>query len=263
MKLNIVPAKVGLQWVKLGIKTFLKQPLALAGLFVMFFAAMSVLSLLPLIGGLMALVLLPASTLGLMAATKEASKGKFPMPTILITAFRTSQQQIKAMLILGAVYALGFLLIMGVSTLFDGGKFARLALMGGTLTRETVMEPDFQSAAWASLGLNIPLSMLFWHAPALVHWYGVAPMKSLFFSFVACIRNFGSYALFSLGWIGVFMGLVFAVTAVTTLTGGPTAASAAMFPTILLIGAMFFTSIYFTFESTFQLDDKTPSGNTP
>ena len=33
VKLNIVPARTGLQWVKLGIRTFLRQPLALAGLF--------------------------------------------------------------------------------------------------------------------------------------------------------------------------------------------------------------------------------------
>jgi len=33
MKLNIVPARTGITWVKLGIQTFFKQPLALAGLF--------------------------------------------------------------------------------------------------------------------------------------------------------------------------------------------------------------------------------------
>ena len=31
MKLNIVPARTGLLWVKLGVRTFVKQPLALAG----------------------------------------------------------------------------------------------------------------------------------------------------------------------------------------------------------------------------------------
>ena len=31
MKLNIVPARTGLQWVKAGIRTFLQQPMALPG----------------------------------------------------------------------------------------------------------------------------------------------------------------------------------------------------------------------------------------
>ena len=252
MKLNIVPASMGFQWVKLGIKTFFKQPLALAGLFFMFMAAMSVLSMVPIIGNLVALGLLPAATLGLMAATKEATKGKFPMPSILITAFRASQQQIKAMLILGAVYAVGFLVVMGFSALFDGGKFAQLYLVGGSLTRETVMTPDFQSAMWASMALYLPLSMLFWHAPALVHWHQLPPQKSLFFSFTACARNFGAYVVFGLSWMGVFMGVGAVMTTVAALIGGAAAAGSVMFPAALLLAAMFFTSIYFTFESTFE-----------
>ena len=43
MKLRNVPAGTGLQWVKLGIQTFFRQPLALSGLFFMFMAAVSVL----------------------------------------------------------------------------------------------------------------------------------------------------------------------------------------------------------------------------
>ena len=252
MKLNIVPASMGFQWVKLGIKTFFKQPLALAGLFFMFAAAMSVLGMVPFIGAIVALALLPAATLGLMAATKEAIKGKFPMPSILITAFRANQQQIKAMLVLGAVYALGFLGVMGASTLFDGGKFAQLYFVGGSLTRETAMTSEFQSAIWATMALHVPLSMLFWHAPALVHWHQLPPLKSLFFSFTACARNFRAYIVFGLSWMGVFLGVSATMTTVAALIGGAAAASSVMFPAALLLAAMFFTSIYFTFESTFE-----------
>ena len=90
MKLNIVPARTGLLWVKLGIKTFFGQPLAMSGLFFMFMAVLSLASLVPFVGSALALALLPAATLGLMAATQEASKGKFPMPSILISAFRVA-----------------------------------------------------------------------------------------------------------------------------------------------------------------------------
>ena len=56
MKLHIVPANRGVQWAKLGMRTFLKQPLALAGLFFMFMAVLSVATLLPFIGAALALV---------------------------------------------------------------------------------------------------------------------------------------------------------------------------------------------------------------
>ena len=122
MKLNIVPARTGLVWVKLGITTFFRQPLAFAGLFFMFMALMSVATLVPFVGSALALTLLPAATLGLMAATLEASKGKFPMPTILISAFRAGRERMRAMLTLGAFYAVGFLAIMGISTLLTAAS---------------------------------------------------------------------------------------------------------------------------------------------
>ncbi len=259
MKLNIVPARTGIQWVKLGIKTFFRQPLALAGLFFMFMAAMSVLSMVPLIGNALALGLLPAATLGLMAATQEATKGKFPMPSILISAFRAGQQRMRAMLLLGALYALGFLMVMGISALIDGGGFARLYLVGGTLSRETVMAPEFQTAMWVSTALYLPLSLLFWHAPALVHWHGVAPVKSLFFSLVACLRNFGALTVFGLAWMAVFAVVGMGVTLVATGIGGPNAAGAAMFPVAMLLAAMFFTSIYFTYQATFEAPPGEPA----
>ena len=80
MKLHIVPAKQGLAWVKQGIRTFWRQPLAFTGLFFLFMAWVSVLSMMPVIGAAVALVILPAATLGLMVATEQAATGKFPMP---------------------------------------------------------------------------------------------------------------------------------------------------------------------------------------
>ena len=259
MKLNIVPARTGIQWVKQGIKTFFKQPLALAGLFFMFMAAMSVLSMVPLIGNALALGLLPAATLGLMAATQEAAKGKFPMPSVLISAFRAGQTQMRAMLVLGVIYALGFLLVMGVSALIDGGDFARMYLFGKSLTREAVMAPDFQNALWVSMALYLPLSLLFWHAPALVHWHAVPPLKSLFFSLVACLRNLGAFLVFGLTWSAVFAVTGLVVTLAATAVGGPTAAGAVMFPAAMLLAAMFFTSLYFTYQSSFDIS----AGDTP
>jgi hypothetical protein len=38
MKLNIAPASTGMTWVRLGIKTFMQQPLAMSGLFFLYMA---------------------------------------------------------------------------------------------------------------------------------------------------------------------------------------------------------------------------------
>lgn len=251
MKLNIVPALTGLTWVKLGIQTFIRQPLAMTGLFFMFMTLLSVATLVPFIGAALALALLPAATLGLMAATQEATKGKFPMPALLISAFRAGQQRARAMMVLGALYATGFLTLMGASALVDGGQFARLYLVGGKITEELVLQSSFQMAIWVAMALYLPLSLLFWHAPALVHWHGITPVKSLFFSFIACYKNFGAFTVFGLAWSGIFFLATLVVSLIASVLGNPMLATAIMFPVALVIIAMFFTSIYFTFRDSF------------
>ncbi|MDE2416927.1 MAG: hypothetical protein KGN32_03905 [Burkholderiales bacterium] len=252
MKLNIVPARQGVQWVKLGIQTFWRHPLALAGLFFMFMAVMSVLSIVPVLGNVLALMLLPGATLGLMAATKETLNGKFPMPVVLVSGFRAGRQQFRAMLLLGAIYAAGFMLILGISALADGGKFAKLYLVGGAMSAEVLMAPDFQLAVLLSMALYMPLSLLFWHAPPLVHWHGIPPVKSLFFSIVACMRNFWAFTVFGLAWVGVFLAMGMVVATIAALLGSPDVVGLIMFPASMLLAAMFFTSLYFSFRDSFE-----------
>ena len=253
MKLNIVPAKQGLVWVKLGIKTFWRQPLAFTGLFFLFMAWVSLLSMVPVFGAVMALLILPAATLGLMVASEQASGGKFPMPTVLMVAFRAGQQRLKAMLILGALYAISFLAVMALTTLVDGGSFAKVYLGNSPMTPELVEASDFQMAIWLSTALYIPMSMMFWHAPALVHWYGIPPVKSMFFSAVACWRNLGAFAVYLLAWAGVFVAGATVILTISSAIGGSELTAAVLMPGALLMSAMFFTSVYFTVKDCFEL----------
>lgn len=266
MKLNIVPARTGIEWVKLGVKTFLKQPLALTGLFFMYMAVVLVISQLPLIGPVLGAMLVPAATLGLMAATAEAADGRFPLPTVLVSAFRAGKQRARAMLVLGAIYTVGSLL----ATLLGG-------LLGGDPSPAATATPPADAQApqmdprmlWIML-FHMPLVILFWHAPALVHWHGISPAKSLFFSAVACLRNFGAMFMYGLSWLGVFLVVGFALSTVGMMLGGVAVARSIMMPTVLILVAMFSTSLYFTFRDSFRADGdaeaavaETPGDETP
>jgi len=254
MKLNVVEARTGSKWVRQGIRVFWKQPIAMSGLFFLFMAIMSLSALLPIVGSIIALTLLPAATLGLMAASREVDLGKFPMPTILAIAFRASKERKRDMAILGLLYALGFVGVMGISALMDGGGFAKLYLVGGKLDAETIMDPNFQNAMWLSLLLYMPLSMVFWHAPALVHWHGVPALKSLFFSTVACLRNWRAFLVFGLMWTVVFMSTALILSLVSGLMGDGELVSMTLLPAMLMLAAMFFCSVYFSFRDCFVSD---------
>ena len=251
MRLQVVPAATGLLWVRLGIRTFWAQPLAMSGLFFLFTAAVSLLGLLPYIGGALSLLLVPAATVGLMVAAREASDGRFPMPATLITAFRGTPEQTRAMLQLGLLYAGAILLILALTTLADGGAFARMHLLGGTMDVATVQQSGFLLATLMTLALYLPVSMMFWHAPALVYWHQVPVAKALFFSLVACARNFGAMTVYSLAWGAVFISVMILLTIVGALLGSAEFVAAMVFPVGLLLIAMFFTSIYFTFRDSF------------
>ena len=69
MKLNIVTPRTGLAWVRMGLRTYFRQPLALTGLFFMYTTVVLLLAVVPGIGVLAGGMLVPAASLGLMAAT--------------------------------------------------------------------------------------------------------------------------------------------------------------------------------------------------
>jgi hypothetical protein len=121
--------------------------------------------------------------------------------------------------------------------------------------------PEFVQAMFATMlwtaVLYLPVSLAFWHAPALVHWHGIPPVKSLFFSFVACMRNAGAFTMYGLGWVGIALVIV----AGSSLAGmiSPWLFGVVFGAATTLASIAFYISIWFTFRDSF-LDSE---GNTP
>ena len=267
MKLQIVPPSAGLHWIRLGLQTFRQQPWALSVLFFLSMAAISVASMVPILGTALALALLPTTSLIMMVGAAEAWQHRTPTPALLLVAFRTGRQRLHALVQLGFFYALGFGGLMLASTLVDGGEFARVYLGLQPLTPELAQTPSFQTAMWVAMLLYLPLSLLFWHAPALVHWHNVPAVKAMFFSIVACTRNMGAFLLYGLGWLGLIaimgIGLGLVVALLMSVLGS--AASVFIVAGAMALAAVFFTSTVFTFRDCFSAPDEaaTPATNAP
>lgn len=252
MKLQIVPARTGILWVKLGMKTFFRQPLALTGLFFMYMAAVLVISQLPVVGPALGAMLVPAATLGLMAATAEAADGRFPMPSVLISAFRAGKQRVRAMLVLGVAYYLAFLAISLMVTVevTPGAGGAPPQMKAGPMLLLVAV-------------LQLPMLVVFSLAPALVHWHGVSPLKSLFFSVVAFWRNLGAFLVFAAAWFLLVAGVMLVIGLVFALLG-VAPAMATLSPLLFVMAAMISASLYFTFRDSFQSDsDPDPQPTAP
>jgi hypothetical protein len=254
IRLNTVPAKTGWTWVQKGLRTFFRQPLAMAGLFFLFISCVSLLSMIPVAGALLALAITPAFTLGLMKASRQAEAGTFPMPHQLFAALRSEQTR-KPMLQLGLLYGLSFLLMLGLSTLMDGGTLFQLYFGQGRPETEEMDLFAVQAAMQLLMALSLPLAFVFWHAPALVYWHGIGPVKSMFFSVMACWRNKAAFFIYCMGWMGVMIAASVLMGLLMSVLGGPDKAGVLVMPVMMVMAAMFFTSLDFTFRDSFVTDD--------
>ena len=251
MRLNHVPPRTGLEWVKQGLRVFARQPLAISGLFFMFMAALTVLSVVPFFGSLVAVLITPAATLGLMAASAEATQGRFPMPSTLVSAFRKDPQHTKSILMLGALYVGALLSLVAVAVVLGPD------MPSGTdpqeLTPELVSTLLSSPGLWLAGMLYVPVLMAFWHAPALVHWHGIAPVKSLFFSLLGCWNNRGAFVVYLLAWFGLMLGGVFLITFIAQAAGATTVGFL-VYPMALMFASVFYASLFFTFRDSFEFD---------
>lgn len=247
MKLQLIPAAQGAQWVRLGLRTFFRQPLGLIGLFMMFALLLLGLHVLPTLGTALGLVLVPAFTSGFVRATQAVEDGKFPMPHMLLQWARSRTTRLR-MLGLGGLYLLAIVLILLLSVFVDGGTLAHFYLLGGTLDEETFKNPGLLNAALLTLVLYLPVSMAFWHAPMLVADADMGPAKALFFSWMACKRNLGAFTLYGLSWALFYLALSMVVSTIGLMLGGPEVVQLLVFPLTLAMATLFFTSIHYSYR---------------
>lgn len=251
MKLNVVPPRTGLLWVREGIQVFRRQPLALVGLFVMYWFALVSLALLPVVGLVASLVLVPAGTLGFMVATADVVAGRFPLPSRLLAGFRQGRSRTRALLQLGFMHAtIVLVILLGTHALFPPAEGASaddpLQLLS--------------AARLVATAVQLPVSVLFCYAPALSHWHGVPATKALFFSVVALWKNMGAFTMFGLGWAAVTLAIS-AVLALAYALAGSGVMFALAVPAVLALSAMMLASTLFTFRDSFSAD--APGGTEP
>jgi divalent metal cation (Fe/Co/Zn/Cd) transporter len=58
--------------------------------------------------------------------------------------------------------------------------------------------------------------------------------------------------VYSLTWLGVFVLVSIAVSLIAALTGSVELVATLMYPAAMVLAAMFFTSLYFTFRDNFS-----------
>ena len=246
-----ISARQGIEWIRQGFALFRKQPAELSMLFLLYMLLMFALSIIPLVGQLLPLLLVPCFSMAFMQACVEIEAGRKARPNLLLTAFRSPA--LGTLLRLGVLYLLGAVLAVAASTLVDGGVFWKL--MSGQVRADDQELPvgDLPLAMIFSALIYVPFAMAFWHAAPLATWQRMGLFKAIFYSFFAVRRCGKAFLAYALSWIVVGIAVPAIISALLGLILGKViVAIMLLMPLSVILTIVMYCSFYPTYLEVFE-----------
>jgi len=197
---RVVETARGTGWWRDAWTLFRRSPGAWIVLGVISIALLVLLSLIPLLGSLVASLISPALAGGWMLAAHKAEGGGVPGPDDLFAGFR---EKLRSLLIQGAIVVAASAITALVVAGLGANALIGVALGGGTFTPETLLTALSAAvlALIVGLAMSVVLAMAIWYAPALVVFRDAAPFDAMKASFAATLRNTVPFLLYGLVFI--------------------------------------------------------------
>lgn len=199
-----LPARAGISWLLEGYRLFRRQPLPMLSWALLIGLFLMIVNLLPILGGLIFLICMPALTVMTMQASADITSGRSFAPFELLSRFWRSPHS-KAVIKLGGLYAGLMIIIVGLSVIPFIDRLtvlSNLKTFDGAALQSLLTGPVLVFAL-----LYLPFACAFWYAPALMAWHGLSISQSLFFSLVACWRNKWAFLLYGATVILLLLGI--------------------------------------------------------
>lgn len=247
-----LPAAQGWRWLTEGFRIYRKNHLMLTFLVVSYWLLMALVNVIPYLGTIATTLCIPAFSVSLMNACRSIDRGSPLAPQLLFSGFA---RNLRSLLTLGAIYLVACVLILGASSLLDQGALMQLMLGGRKPDEDALHGGELVSAAQLALVLLCPVVMAYWYAPVLAGWHGFSPGKALFFSFVACARNWRAFLVYSLALAivaTVLPGLLLGVLGVLLPAGSNMLAVLAIVFLVLVLAPTIFASFYISYRDVFE-----------
>lgn len=252
MKLKVVPARRGLGWIKDGMGVCVKQPLGFVSLLGLVITGAMLLMAVPVLGPLVVVSAMPMVWMAFMLASRRVLSDRRITPSVLVEPVRAPSDR-APWLRLGALYAMATTVVIVLGGLLGPGMEELSTVIESTDQAEAVMSnPVVQSSLLWRLALTLPVSLLFWHTPALVHWSRLPVGKALFFSAVASWRNLGAFALYGAGWAVLLMMVGVIMQVVATVLQIPALSTLIAVLGGMWVAAAFYASLYFSVVDCFE-----------
>jgi hypothetical protein len=244
MNARQLPAAHGVIWLGTGLALFRRNPPLLTLLTFAYLLSMIVLNLIPVVGPVALPIVLPMLTVMLANGCRSIQTGKPFSRAVLVEGIREQRQ---SLLRLGALHLVATALLVLVSM----GMSDPVNLKDG-------LDPEEARQMMIDLALLMalasPLLMAFWFSPLLTAWSGVPATKSLFFSLVACWRNWRAFTIYGLalgmGFV-LIPGLVLALAGMISQMLFEAVSIAFRMLLILVVAPVLMTSVFLSYRDVF------------
>ncbi|SDF34920.1 hypothetical protein SAMN05428966_114171 [Massilia sp. PDC64] len=203
--MNDLPARTGWEWLKQGIGLFRKQPAALTTLLFANILFSIGLSAVPILGSVLAVVLIPSFTMAFMQACLMIENGDRVTPAVLLTGFR--QPALAALCKLGLVYLAVSLLMMVITRLAIPPEVIMQMMPRPDAKTPPAIQTSHMLALFGVFLLDVAVLVTLCFAAPLTYWKHMGPGKATFYSFFAVIRTARPFLVLLAAWFGIFFGV--------------------------------------------------------
>ena len=243
-----LPANTGWLWVKEGFALFRKQPFEISTLFFSYMFLMLAIGIIPLLGQILPMMLVPVFSMSFMQACVHIEQGRKVYPNLLLTGFRSPA--VRNLMKLGVLYLAAAVFAVMASALIDGGVFWDIMSGQKELNAQTIRGSNISLAILFSAVVYTPATMAFWYAAPLIAWQKMGIGKAIFYSFFAVQRAGKAFLIYGLSWVllGVLLP-VFLISIIALIIGK--AVVILLLPLSLILTVVMYCSFYPTYTHIF------------
>ena len=256
MKLKVVPAMRGWMWMRQGVRLSLKQPLGFMSLVGLIITGAMLLIAIPVAGAVVIVSAMPVVWMGFILSSHRVQMDARITPGVLIEPLKEREMR-PQWLRLGGAYTVSTFAVMALAGWLGPSLEELSAAMDAVGSSDIALNNGvIQSAVLWRLGLTIPISLVFWHTPVLLHWGHVPASKALFFSAVASWRNLGAFIVYAASWLGLLLIVGLLMQLAGALVPVPMVGSFIAAMGGLWVASAFYASLYFSVMDCFEPTDQ-------
>lgn len=240
----------GWAWLREGLQLWRRNPALITFATFGYLLSIVLLSIVPVLGQLVASLLMPALSVGVLNACRAVDAGRKAGPDVLFSGFKTNLQSLIGV---GGMYLAATIVVLLLVSVVDDGSLAAI-MRGEELEAQMSGDSSLGFTLLVGLVLSTPVMMAYWFAPVLASWWKVPAAKAMFFSFYACLRNWRPFLAYALGLAifgAILPGIVIGVVSLVS----PTLGSLLSLPIPLIILPVIFSTFYTTTRDVFGLPD--------